>query len=306
MAIFFLQISSLSRAAGRRATAAAAYRAGERVRDERSGELHNYSRRRDVLHAEIFLPGQYAQAPMAWARSRERLWNTAEHAEKRHNARVAREIQVNLPAELAPLERIQLARAFAAEMAERYKVAVDLAVHEPRPEGDPRNFHAHLLLTTREVTPAGLGAKAGLDMAPRERRQHVLADHRQEFTNVRERWALLANEALARAKVAARIDHRSLAAQGVAREPAPRIPIGLLKMERRGVRSEYAEHLRAQYRERLAARGAATSAPAAAADLEQVRREARAAWLRLRTQAAQPASTPEAQPPLAPEEGLAR
>ena len=306
MAIFFLQISSLSRAAGRRATAAAAYRAGERVRDERSGELHNYSRRRDVLHAEIFLPGQYAQAPMAWARSRERLWNTAEHAEKRHNARVAREIQVNLPAELAPLERIQLARAFAAEMAERYKVAVDLAVHEPRPEGDPRNFHAHLLLTTREVTPAGLGAKAGLDMAPRERRQHVLADHRQEFTNVRERWALLANEALARAKVAARIDHRSLAAQGVAREPAPRIPIGLLKMERRGVRSEYAEHLRTQYRERLAARGAATSAPAAAADLEQVRREARAAWLRLRTQAAQPASTPEAQPPLAPEEGLAR
>jgi ATP-dependent exoDNAse (exonuclease V) alpha subunit len=306
VAIFFLQISSLSRAAGRRATAAAAYRAGERLRDERSGELHNYSRRRDVLHAEIFLPGQYAQAPMTWARSRERLWNTAEHAEKRHNARVAREIQVNLPAELAPLERIQLARAFASEMTERYKVAVDLAVHEPRPEGDPRNFHAHLLLTTREVTPAGLGAKAGLDMAPRERRQRALTDHRQEFTNVRARWASLANEALARANVAARIDHRSLRAQGVEREPTPRIPIGLLKMERRGVRSEYAEHLREEYRERLAERGAAASAPTRSADLEQVRREARAAWLRLRTQAAQPANTPEAQLPLSREEDLSR
>jgi hypothetical protein len=50
MATFRLQISSISRSAGRRATAAAAYRAGERVRDERSGELHNFSRRRDVLH----------------------------------------------------------------------------------------------------------------------------------------------------------------------------------------------------------------------------------------------------------------
>jgi ATP-dependent exoDNAse (exonuclease V) alpha subunit len=307
MAIFFLQISSLSRAAGRRATAAAAYRAGERLRDERSGELHNYARRRDVLHAEIFLPGQFAQAPMDWARSRERLWNTAEHAEKRHSARVAREIQVNLPAELAPLARVALARTFAQEMAERYRVAVDLAVHAPRPEGDPRNFHAHLLLTTREVTPAGLGAKAGLDMAPRERRQRALPDHGQEFTQVRERWALLANEALARANVAARIDHRSLAAQGAQREPTPRIPIMHLKMERRGVRSEYAERLRGEYRERLAARNAAATAPpVSGADLEQVRREARAAWLRLRSQA-QPASSPEAQQPLVrAEEDLSR
>jgi ATP-dependent exoDNAse (exonuclease V) alpha subunit len=307
VAIFFLQISSLSRGAGRRATAAAAYRAGERVRDERSGELHNYSRRRDVLHAEIFLPGQYAQAPMPWARNREQLWNTAEHAEKRHNARVAREIQVNLPAELAPLERVALARSFAQELAERYRVAVDLAVHEPRAAGDPRNFHAHLLLTTREVSPAGLGAKAGLDMAPRERRQRALADHRQEFTNVRERWAQLANQALERANVPARIDHRSLTAQGAAREPTPRIPLLHLQMERRGVRSEVAARVRAEYRERLALQASAASAPPVTGrDLEQVRREARAAWLRLRTQAAQPASTPEAQPPLSREEDLSR
>ena len=187
---------------------------------------------------------------------RDCLRRTADRAEKRHNGRVAREFQVNLPSELPPLARLGLARAFAQEVAERYKVAVDLAVHAPRPEGDPRNFHAHLLATTREVTPTGLGAKTGLDMEARERRKRELPDHRQEFMNVRERWAILTNEALRAANIAARVDHRSLAAQGAEREPTPAIPIMHLKMERRGVRSEYAERLRAQYQERVAARAA--------------------------------------------------
>src|SRR4030088_2900829 len=164
--MFFMQISSVARSAGRRATAAAAYRAGERRRDERSGELVNYGRRRDVLHTEIFLPAQFDGLPVSWARNRQKLWNTAEHAEKRHNARVAREYQVSLPAELNVGQRIALARAFSRHLADRYKVAVDLAVHEPRPGGDPRNFHAHLLTTTREVTPARLGPEAGLDLQP--------------------------------------------------------------------------------------------------------------------------------------------
>lgn len=287
-----MQISSLTRGAGRRATAAAAYRAGERLRDERSGELFNYSRRRDVLHAEIFLPAQFDEAPLTWARDRQRLWNTAEHAEKRHNARVAREYQLSLPAELGAAQRVALARAFAREVAERYKVAVDLAVHEPRPGGDPRNFHAHLLSTTREVTPTGLGAKAGLDLRPLERRRRELPDHRQEYLSLRERWASLVNDALRAAHIEARVDHRSLAAQGIDREPTPRIPLMQLKMEQRGLRSELAERLRAEYRQRLQQRGAhVAAAPAAAAaqekDLETIRRQAREAWLRIR-----PGATP--------------
>jgi ATP-dependent exoDNAse (exonuclease V) alpha subunit len=292
MATFRLQISSISRGAGRRATAAAAYRAGERLRDERSGELHNFSRRRDVLHTEIVLPQQPGAQAAAWAQSRERLWNTAEHAEKRHNARVAREFEVNLPAELPALARIALARSFALELSERYRIAVDLAVHAPRAGGDPRNFHAHLLATTREVTPTGLGAKAGLDMAPRERRQRELPDHRQEYLNVRERWALLTNEALRAANLEVRVDHRSLAAQGIDREPRPHIPLAQLKMEQRGVRSEVAARLRADYGARVARRlaqpiNSRTAAPVrepAPADLEEVRRRAREEWLRMRGQ----------------------
>jgi MobA/MobL family protein len=306
MAIFRMQIGSVARSAGRRATAAAAYRAGERVRDERTGELHNYSRRRDVLHAEIFLPSQFEGASVAWARNRERLWNTAEHAEKRYNSRVAREFQVNLPTELDSAQQLVLARTFAREIADRYKVAVDLAVHAPRPGGDPRNFHAHLLTTTREVTPAGLGAKTGLDMAPLERRRRELPDHRQEYVNVRERWATLTNGALREANIAARIDHRSLAAQGIEREPLPAIPLMHLKMEQRGVRSELAERLRAEYRARVQRRAeraverpdiaasaseprpiaAGARGPAQITDVEEIRRQAREAWLLLRSKEA--------------------
>jgi len=113
MAIFRMQISSVTRSAGRRATAAAAYRAGERIRDDRSGELHNFSRRRDVLHTEIFLPSQFDDVAVSWARNREKLWNTAEHAEKRHNSRVAREYELSLPIELDAGQRLGLARSFA-------------------------------------------------------------------------------------------------------------------------------------------------------------------------------------------------
>lgn len=302
MAIFRMQINSVARGAGRRATAAAAYRSGERVRDERTGELFNYSRRRDVLHTEIFLPSQLDGMAAAWAKSRERLWNTAEHAEKRHNARVAREYQVTLPAELDGVRRVALARTLAREIAERYKVAVDLSVHEPRPDGDPRNFHAHLLTTTREVTPTGLGAKVGLDLSARERQRRALPDHRQEFVNVRERWASLTNQALREANIEARIDHRSLAAQGIDREPLPAIPLMHLKMEQRGLSSSLAERLREEYRERVARRlgrvatpdksaapaaeqaapGSQGVASAETRDVQEIRRQAREAWLQLR------------------------
>jgi len=303
LAIFRMQISYISRAAGRRATAAAAYRSGERIRDERTGELFNHVRRRDILHTEIFLPSQFDGTSLQWARNRERLWNTAEHAEKRYSSRVAREYQVILPAELDAQRRVALARSFAREIAERYKVAVDLAVHEPRPDADPRNFHAHLLTTTREVTPTGLGAKSGLDMHARERRRHGLPDHSQEFINVRERWATLTNEALRDANIDARIDHRSLAAQGIDRVPQPAIPIGHLKMEQRGLKSGLADRLRAEYRDRIAlrleraaARDAAatalneksiaesTAAPrVASSDVEEIKRRAREAWLQFRS-----------------------
>jgi hypothetical protein len=301
LAIYRLQISSVGRSAGRRATAAAAYRAGERLRDERSGHLYNYSRRQDVVHTEIFLPSHLKGAADAWAENREKLWNTAEHTEKKSNSRVAREYLVSLPHELNAAQQVALARAFSRELAERYEIAVDLTVHLPRPGGDPRNFHAHLLTTTREVTPRGLGAKTGLDMREGERRRRELPNSREEIRALRERWATLANEALREANVDARVDHRSLAAQGIDREPRPQFPWAALRIEQRGVRSEVAERIRADYRRRVAARleCAAQSLPspetparsngdasAQIKDVEEIRRQAREVWRQVRTKEA--------------------
>ena len=254
MAIFRLDIQPVQRSAGRQATAAAAYRAGERIRDERTGELHNHSRRKDVLHKEIFLPAKLDASRMQWALDRARLWNTAEAAEKQANSRVAREYQVSLPSELAPSQRLELGRRFSQELADRYSVAVDLAIHEPRAGSDPRNFHAHLLTTTREVTPAGLGAKMGIDMQYRERLKRGLPSGRAEFFALRERWAVLTNDALREANIEARVDHRTLQAQGIEREPKPSLPIGAYKMEKSGVRSRVGERLREDYRARVQAR----------------------------------------------------
>src|SRR5471032_939916 len=88
------------------------------------------------------------------------------------NARVAREYLVALPVELSPRQRLSLVRGFSQKLTDRYGFAVDFAIHAPRdfPGSDPRNFHAHLLTTTREVKVEGLGAKTTLDMNDASRR----------------------------------------------------------------------------------------------------------------------------------------
>jgi ATP-dependent exoDNAse (exonuclease V) alpha subunit len=289
MAIFRLQITSIARTMSRGAPAAAAYRAGEKIRDDRTGKLHNHARRTDVTHKEIMLPAHLNGQSMDWAKDRASLWNTVERAEKRIDARVAREILVTLPAELPAERRLQMARTFSREVADHYKVAVDLAVHDPRPSGDARNFHAHLLLTTREVTPTGLAAKIGLDMNARDRVKFALPNLSREYTAIRERWATITNEALKEANLEARVDHRSLAAQGIDREPRPHFPFAAIAAERAGQRSEVAEDIRGRYDERVRERQersqkatAREAVPETPKSLEDIRREARENWLRMR------------------------
>ena len=264
MAIFHMEIRPVKRSAGQQATGAAAYRAGEKIRDERTGNVHNHSRRKDVRHSEIVLPKKLDASNATWARDRARLWNTAEAAEKRRNSRVAREYQVALPPELTPDQRLALARSFSRELADRYGVAVDLAIHDPKPGRESQNFHAHMLTTTREVTPTGLGAKAGLDMRSVARAQQGLSSHSEEYSTLRERWATLTNQALRQANVEARVDHRSLAAQGVDRKPLVHVPLEFYQLERKGVPKEVAERLREDYRARLSAYRERSAAPRSA------------------------------------------
>jgi len=322
MAVYFLNLKTFGRTGGSSAVSAAAYRAGERIRDEHTGRTYDHTDRRDVLHKEIMLPRAFADEDMSWARQRSELWNTAELAESRKNARVAREYLVALPAELDPEQRLDLVRGFSRELVERYRFALDLAVHAPRdfPGSDPRNFHAHLLATTREVTREGLGAKTTLELRDSVRAERGLQPAIHELLYVRERWAAVTNEALRDAHIDARVDHRTLAAQGIDREPYPYIPRAAFEMERHGYRSAQAERLREDYQARIEARlqravvaGAdvpsdtpasantavaanTTAAPNAAAGvdkprtLEEIRRQAREDWLRMRQEVRQASS----------------
>jgi len=256
MAIYFLNLKSVGRSSGGSAVSAAAYRSGERIRDERTGKTYDHSGRQDVMHKEIILPGEFAAHDMGWAHDRGNLWNTAEHAEVRKDARVAREYLVALPAELAHDQRVKLVREFSRELVERYRFALDVAIHAPRdfPGSDSRNFHAHLLATTREVTPKGLGAKTTVEMHDRRRREAGLDSSVRELLDVRKSWADAANGALQAAHIDARIDHRTLAAQGIDREPTPHIPRAVFEMERRGQRTVVAERIREEFQARVEAR----------------------------------------------------
>ena len=299
MAVYFLNMKTFGRSGGSSAASAAAYRAGERIRDERTGKTYDHSERQDVMHKEIVLPSRFTDEEMAWARDRASLWNAAESAETRKNARVAREYLVALPVELSPPQRVSLVRGFSQELSERYRFAVDFTIHAPRdfPGSDPRNFHAHLLATTREVMMDRLGAKTTFELNDEYRHKLGLGPAINELLHVRERWAVAANESLKEAQVAARIDHRSLQAQGIDREPALYFPRVAFEMERRGFRSVVADRMREEYQARLQARRSKTAdkevsaeqEPAAAAasstirqSLEEIRREARENWLRSR------------------------
>lgn len=287
MAIYYLSVKTFGRGSGSSGVSAAAYRAGERIRDERAGKTFDHSHRTDVMHKEIVLPSRFTAADMRKFQDRAWLWNAVEIAETRANAAIAREYLVALPHELDHLGRVSLSQSFARELADRHLFAVDLVIHAPRAHGDPRNFHAHLLTTRREVSPAGLGARIVMDQAWAQRKDRAgVTNGVEDLYLVRERWAVLTNAALRNASIEAYIDHRSLAAQGIDREPLPRIPKGAFYAERRGARSEIAERIREAYRARVLARLERAKVRAAQSGgeyrLADLRHLARQSWLQLR------------------------
>lgn len=230
MAIFHCQAKAISRSAGRSATAAAAYRAGELIHDKRTGEVHDYSRKKGIEYSEIITSD-------GTTITRENLWNAAEEAEKRKDAKVAREWEIALPSELSQDQQRELARSFARELVDRYGVAADLCIHAPSKGSDARNQHAHILTTTRVFDAGQLGAKTRVLDSPKTSGKEVEA--------VRQLWAVMVNLALERAGHMERIDARSLAAQGIERAPSIHLGPTATAMERRGIRTERGELNRA-------------------------------------------------------------
>jgi len=229
MAIYHFSVQVIGRAQGRSAVAAAAYRAGERLHDERLDRDHDFRAKSGVEHSEILLP---EGAPERFA-DRATLWNEVEATEKRKDAQLSREVEFSIPREMDKAQGIELARDFVqAEFVERGMIA-DLNVHwDIGADGQPKP-HAHVMLTMREVGPDGFGQKE------RDWNRTELVEQ------WRERWADHVNARLAELDIDARIDHRSLEAQGIALEPQDKIGPAAQRMGERGLESERIEDHRA-------------------------------------------------------------
>ena len=225
MAIYHLHVKVIGRKAGSSAVASAAYRSASRLRDERLERSHDFSSKRGVVHSEIMLP---EKAPQAWS-DRERLWNDVEALEVRRDAQLAREVEFALPREMTHAQGIELARDFVqAEFVDQGMIA-DLNVHWDIAEDGSPKPHAHVMLTMRAVDENGFGKK----MREWNRTEMV--------GRWREHWAELANERLAELDIDARIDHRSLEAQGIALEPQSQIGASASRIERQGIGADRAE-----------------------------------------------------------------
>jgi len=232
LAIYHASMKPVSRAGGRSAVASAAYRAGERLTNKRDGITHDFIRKQGVEHAEIVLP---EGANAEWAKDRSALWNAAEAAENRKDARVAREFEIALPHELTAEQRLELTREFAQDLANRYGGAVDFAIHQPHDASDVRNHHAHLLMTTRQVTEEGLGDKTYIERENKWLLSHDMPTTQMQLRDIRQAWEQHANEHLAAAGLDIRIDHRSHQERGLEIEPTEHMGVHATQMQRKGM-----------------------------------------------------------------------
>lgn len=217
MAIYHFSAQVISRSQGRSAVAAAAYRAGEKLYDERYGNMHDYTKK-NVKERVIAAP----ESAPSWVKDRARLWNTVEAAEKRKDAQLCREVNLALPRELTAHQQRELLSDFVTDQFVKRGMIADICIHRDNEE----NPHTHIMLTMREITPDGFGKKV------REWNEKELLE------TWRSEWANYANRSLEKAGLQERIDHRSFEDQG--KEILPTVHEGphVRAMEKKGFQTD--------------------------------------------------------------------
>ena len=231
MALYRLEAKIVARgqrAGGRSVVAAAAYRAGAKLEDQRYQLTHDYSRRQPgVTHTEIMLP---EDAPR-WMGDRQQLWNAVEAVEKRKDAQLAREVELIIPRELDADAGRELVRGYVREQFVSRGMVADVAIHSPKAEAGNENPHAHVLLTTRELLgPVGDRKELTPGFGQKARQWNRV----EVLEGWRESWAEHCNRALADAGSSARVDHRSYERQGIDRAPGVHLGPAATALERKG------------------------------------------------------------------------
>ncbi|MFV9867373.1 MAG: MobQ family relaxase [Coxiella endosymbiont of Dermacentor nuttalli] len=236
MAIYHCTTKTVNRSSGRTAVASIAYRAGERLTDERTGLTHDFTRKEGVAYTEII-------SNLDTQIDRAELWNLAEKTENRKDARTAREWVIALPDELDKEQRKELTKDFAKSLVNRYGVVADLAIHAPSKGGNDKNHHAHILLTTRkaELDPENklvLTQKAEIELSNTRRKSLGIGTSQEEIKQIRATWANLANYALEKAGYKEKIDHRSYAEQGNGLQATIHEGSKVTQLRRKGIDTE--------------------------------------------------------------------
>lgn len=238
-------LEPIQRSKGRSSVAAAAYRAAERIHDERTGITHDFTRKRGVEHVQIYLPDHALDG----ADDRAKLWNAVEAKENRKNSCTAYEWEIAFIAEFTKDQRLEAGDKIAHEIMERYGCAVDIAYHEPSKDGDQRNYHAHIMFTTRGFDPE---TKDGWQVKKiRELSQdrvevdgEMTTQGKQQTKEMREFIATRMNEIAARDGIDVHVEHLSFEERGIDREPEIHLGATASQMEREGKDSERGEKLR--------------------------------------------------------------
>jgi ATP-dependent exoDNAse (exonuclease V) alpha subunit len=218
MAIYRLEAKIFSREnRGRSVVAAAAYRSGSKIRDERCDMVHDYSRRsKGVVKTVILRPENSPE----WTAKPDTLWNTVELTEKRKDAQLAREFVLAVPRELNAKQQFELAAGWAQTELVNTGMVAEISLHHPK---DGKNPHVHVLCTMRRLDGDHFSAKK-----PREWNDVGL------LCKQRESWAGAVNAALEKAGRDERVDHRSLKDRGIDQIPEPKIGVAATAMKRRG------------------------------------------------------------------------
>ena len=213
-----------------RSVAHASYQSGEKLQGKedkvgKNGKItHDYRSKGGVVHKEILLPDN---APPEYT-DRETLWNAVEASETRKNSQLAREIIVALPRELSLQEQIEVMREYVRENFVKKGMIADFAIHDT----GENNPHAHIMLTTRHVTPDGFGGK-NRDW------------NKKEFLlSYREAWAHIINSTFEHKGMDERIDHRSYKEQGIDRLPYIHLGHEAAALEKKGIRTTKGDYNR--------------------------------------------------------------
>lgn len=225
----------VQRSKGRSATAAAAYRAAERIRDERTGQVHDFTHKRGLEGTAMLLP----DAAPDWAHDRAQLWNAAELREKHPKAQTARDVEIAFPTEFNARQRREAGLAIAAFLVERHGVAVDVAWHKPGRKSDERNHHVHMLFTTRQFEN-GEWSKT----KPRTF-DDLYGKGSEEVTALRRGVADVMNDIAARDRLNVYVEHQSFEKRGIDREATQHMGPVATEMERKGRRTDIGDKNRA-------------------------------------------------------------